>query len=180
MVRRVRGQQGHECCFFPAGGIKVGGRCTGRAELGPQRQPRAAAASSSPTSSCWMRGCGHWEVASSVFPSNKLFLESVGCKPQPQILLSCIFFSQKRGPSRCGVAWGKDRRRHGGVWFQGFGLALLGSHHSLPGHWAPYPTQRHPVCRACVSPSLSSPEPHAVPQLKGFTCCKRDRQQSWD
>lgn len=98
MVRRVRGQQGHECCFFPAGGIKVGGRCTGRAELGPQRQPRAAAASSSPTSSCWMRGCGHWEVASSVFPSNKLFLESVGCKPQPQILLSCIFFFPKARP----------------------------------------------------------------------------------
>lgn len=98
----------------------------------------------------------------------------------PKSFFPAFFFSQKRGPSRCGVAWGKDRRRHGGVWFQGFGLALLGSHHSLPGHWAPYPTQRHPVCRACVSPSLSSPEPHAVPQLKGFTCCKRDRQQSWD
>ena len=77
--------------FFPIGGIKVGGRCTGRAELGPQRQPHAAASSSSfPTGSCRVLGCGHWEVASSVFPSNELVLESVGCEPQTEILLSCV------------------------------------------------------------------------------------------
>lgn len=156
MVWRVRGQQGHKCCFFPVGGIKVGGRCTGRAELGPQRQPRAAAASSSPTSSCGMRGCGHWEVASLVFPSNRLFLESVGCKPQPQILLSCIF-SQKRGPSQCGIAWGKGRRHHGG----GFGFRALGWLRSAPttpclgtGHHTP-PRDTQFVVPGCPHPSVA-------------------------
>lgn len=90
------------------------------------------------------------------------------------------FFPKSAAPLSVALRGERAGGITGGVWFQGFGLAPLGSHHSLPGHWAPYPTQRHPVCRAWVPPSLSGPEPHAVPQLKGFTCCKRDRQQSWD
>ena len=77
--------------FFPVGGIKVGGRCAGRAELVPQHQPHTAASSSSPTSSCGVQGCGHREMASSVSPSNRLFLESLGRELQTKILLPCIF-----------------------------------------------------------------------------------------
>lgn len=91
----------------------VWGQMHKRAELGPQCQPHIAV-SFSPIG---MWGCGHWQVASSDFPSNKLFLESVGCEPQTEILLSC--FSQKLSPSWPGTAQGKDTRHPGlaaGLW----------------------------------------------------------------
>lgn len=97
-------------------------RGTGRAELGPQNQPHVTA-SFSPTG---MWGCGHWEVAPSDFLSNKLFLESVGCEAQTEILFSCVFPRSSAPP---GIALHGERTRGIEVWLQGFGLALLSSHH---------------------------------------------------
>lgn len=85
----------------------------------PVPAPAPVAASFSPTG---MWGCGHWDVASSDFPSNTLFLQSVGHEPQTEILFSCVF-PRSSAPHGMALHGGKT----GGL--QGFGLVLLSSHH---------------------------------------------------
>lgn len=110
--------RGANACFFSVGGISLGPDAQKGRAWSPVPAPRCCLLLSH---GIW--GWGHWQVASSDFPSKKLFLESVGCEPQSGILLS--WFSQELSPFWHGTAWGKDIQ----VWLQGFGLVLISSHH---------------------------------------------------
>ena len=74
-----------------------------------------------------------------------------------------VFFPKAR-PLLAWRCMGKGQEASRGVRLQGFGLALLGSHHPLPGHQAPDPARDtqllapvcpHPLPALSLTPSRS-------------------------